>query len=572
MVEELYHTRIKELREQLRARGVEGFVFSINDPFFSEYPPEHFKRLEWLTGFTGSAGTVVVLGQKAAFFTDGRYTIQAAAEVDGGIYAIFNSREMTPLQWLATEAKGVRLGVDAWLVSALQMGQWRKACPAVEWVALEENPVDGLWQGRPGLSAAEAFEYPLELAGKSREEKCAELAARLRQEGLDATLLTLPESICWLLNIRGRDAAHTPLLLCRALVDAAGRVALFVPEAKIGAQLRTAFAGKVEVLSEAKLEAALQKMAGKRVGVAMGQFPLALHRAMELAGVEAVATEDFCQLPKACKNAVEQASIRAVHLRDGRVLGRFLQRLQEDLAAGEAIDEVEVGLRLDQARAQGEGFIEPSFPTIAGFGGNGAIVHYRASGATAKRLEGSGLFLLDSGGQYFGGTTDVTRTIAVGTPSEEMRRCFTLVLKGHIALARAVFPVGTTGSQLDVLARSPLWEAGLDYDHGTGHGVGCCLGVHEGPQRISKAGNEVALRVGMVISNEPGVYKAGEFGIRIENLVMVVEAERAGFLQFETITCVPIDERLVMWEMLSFIEAEWLREYQESALKNLILS
>jgi Xaa-Pro aminopeptidase len=561
----LYHSRLEELRASLREAGVEGFVLSVNDEFFSEYPPEHFKRLEWLTGFTGSAGMAVVLQDKAAFFTDGRYTLQAADQVNAKDYAIYNSRDVSPVSWIAEQAQEKVMGVDPWLVSAQQMGQWRSKAPGVKWKALDANPIDRRWKDRPTLSTKSAFDYPLSLAGVSREDKITAVAHELQQKKLDAVLLSLPESVCWLLNIRGRDMQYTPLLLCRAMVTVDGRVALFVPAEKISETLKTAFGKSVEVCAPESILKACASLKGKRVGVTPGQTNLALYHALEQAGAMIENTEDPCTVPKACKNPVEQQSIREVHRRDGKALTEFLQWVESRVQSSEfskgELTELSSATQLDEKRKQQEGFIEPSFPTISGFGSNGAIVHYRATETSNKRFEAGNLYLVDSGGQYWGGTTDVTRTVAIGEPTAEMRECFTRVLKGHIALARVVFPRGTTGSQLDALARQFLWEAGLDYDHGTGHGVGCCLGVHEGPQRISKLANEVALQPGMVVSNEPGYYKTGAFGIRIENLVMVQESEKQGFLCFETLTCAPIDTTLVETSLMTQGEIDWLNAY-----------
>ncbi len=556
-MQELYHERLQKIRIILHSAQADAFVISVNDEFFSEYPPEHYNRLEWLTGFNGSAGTAIVMQNTAAFFTDGRYTLQAPSQVNTEYYQHFNSGETSPLQWLMQHNAAMNIVIDPWLFSVSQMKKWREKLPQVVWNFLPQNPIDSVWENRPALNTQPAFDYPLVYAGKSSEEKRTALASQLKASGVDAVFITVPESVCWLLNLRGCDVAHTPVLLCRALVDATGEYQLFAE----GDKLANTQHRKVAVLEES-----CAKLAGKRILIDPSQTPVALAEMLTQAGALLVEGEDPCILPKACKNEVELQNIRDTHVVDGLALSRFLQwvdgaQILGEGLLGEGLNEISASQKLEAFRRENTNLLDLSFPTISGFAENGAIVHYRATPESSKPFTGNSLYLVDSGGQYWGGTTDVTRTLAYGESTQEMRRHFTLVLKGHIALARAVFPKGTTGRQLDALARQYLWQAGLDYDHGTGHGVGCCLGVHEGPQRISKMGSDTPLQTGMIISNEPGYYRTGHYGIRLENLVEVVAAETTGFMRFNTLTCAPFDRRLVLKELLTADETQWWNDY-----------
>ena len=577
-----YHSHLQECRAFLQKEGVDGFILSVNDEFFSEYPPEHFKRLEWLTGFTGSAGTAVILAQKAAFFTDGRYTLQATDELSASDYEIHNSSDLAPWAWLKQQQQPLQIAYDPWLFSAAQLPQWQAQCGKSTLVPLQQNPVDMLWtsdNGRPALSDESAFEYPVSYAGESRESKIARIAASIAEQQADFALITAPESLMWLLNIRGHDMHYTPLLLCRALVSAAGDIRLYAPPTKFSPSLKNMLGERVAIIAPEEMKADIAQLcAGKTILTDKSTLSIAFQQLLEAADATITFAPDPCTLPKALKNETELTHIAATHVTDGRALSKFLQWLPQQSDASElsAVD------ALEAFRKESSEYVEPSFPTISGFGSNGAIVHYRVTEKTDTPLQGDSLYLVDSGGQYLGGTTDVTRTLAIGSPSGEMKDRFTRVLKGHIALANAIFPKGTTGAQLDILARKSLWEAGLDYDHGTGHGVGCFLGVHEGPQGISKRANSTALQPGMILSNEPGYYKNGEYGIRIENLVYVAEfgkhssgfslydhavneqarrPKREGFYYFRTLTCAPIDESLILWEMLTEKEARWMTEY-----------
>ncbi len=522
--------KLAALRKSFTTKAITGYLQPVHDEFLSEYPPSCFQRVQFLCGFSGSAGTLVVLEDKAALFVDGRYTLQAAAEVDGALFEIYNSGDISPENWLARFHAGEKIGYDAALCTPNALARCKNPMVAVG------NLVDSIWQNRPAIPATEIFAHDEKYAGESAQSKCARLAESLKEKNVDAVFLAAPESVCWLLNIRARDVECTPLVLARALLYSDGRAELL----------------RGDVL--------LPALAGKRVLVDESQTSVAALSALENAGAILVKGSDPCTLPKACKNAVQLAGIRAAHLRDGVAIRKLLAWLEGHNAIT-SVSEIEVADKLLSLRQENALFVEPSFPTIAGSGGNGAIVHYRANEKTNRKLGEGELLLLDSGGQYLDGTTDITRTIAIGSPSAEHKDRFTRVLKGHIALATAVFPEGTRGSQLDALARQYLWQVGLDYDHGTGHGVGQFLGVHEGPQRISKRGGDAPLEVGMIVSNEPGYYKTGAYGIRIENLVVVVEKEN-GALGFDTITCAPLDEKLIDHALLTEAEKAWLVSYQ----------
>lgn len=557
--------RVGALRDELRRRGLAGFVVPRADEHQGEYVPASAQRLAWLTGFTGSAGMAVVLGERAAIFVDGRYTIQVTQEVDGGLFEIRHMVDQPLGRWLDEALKlGDRLGYDSWLHTAEQTQALKLACDrtGAELVACDGNPVDAVWTDRPPPPCRPVVPHPLVFAGRTSAEKRLALSDTLGAERLDGAVLTDPASIAWLLNVRGDDVAYVPLPLSFAIVHGDGTAQWFLDPAKSSPALVGHLGDGVDIRHPEGFLTALGGLSG-RIRVDKATAPMAVVQALTVAGVSVDLGVDPCTQAKACKNPVELEGARAAHRRDGAAMVRFLAWLDRQ----DDVDELTAAERLYQFRAEGQHFRGLSFPTIAGAGPNGAIVHYRSSERTNRKLLPGQLFLLDSGAQYLDGTTDVTRTLAIGTPSAEMRRRFTLVLKGHIAIARAVFPEGTTGSQLDVLARSALWAHGLDYDHGTGHGVGSYLSVHEGPQRISKVGTgAVPLRAGMIVSNEPGYYKAGAYGIRIEALVAVEErplpqgGERP-LLGFETLTLVPIDKTLVEVGLLDGDERAWLDAY-----------
>ncbi|WP_231712410.1 aminopeptidase P family protein [Vineibacter terrae] len=560
--------RLDDLRAELRRRGLDGFIVPRADEHQGEYVPRAAQRLAWLTGFTGSAGWAIVLADKAAVFVDGRYTLQVRAQVDTGLFEPLGYPETTPDTWLAANlAKGARFGFDPWLHALADADRLAQACTkaGADLVPVDSNPIDAVWPDRPPPPLAPVIPHPLELAGEAAEVKRARIAKLAADKGTDAVLLTQPDSIAWLLNIRGGDVPRTPFPLSFALLRKDGAVDLFIDQRKLTAVARAHLGNGVAVQAPAALAGALAELgaSGATVWLDPNSAPRwALDRLGS--GAKIVRDTDPVALPKACKNDVEMQGVRAAHKRDGAAVTRYLAWLAQTAPSG-ALDEIAAADRLQQLREETGAIRDLSFDTISGTGANGAIVHYHATPRTVRRLAPGELYLVDSGAQYRDGTTDITRTVAIGTPTPQMREHFTRVLKGHIALAMARFPVGTTGSQLDALARYHLWQVGLDYDHGTGHGVGAYLSVHEGPHRISKVANSVALRPGMIVSNEPGYYKAGAYGIRIENLVAVRPAEIAGadraYLEFETLTLAPFDVACIEPALLTDAERAWVNAY-----------
>lgn len=587
MLMNTHETRLDALRRELKARGLDGFVVPISDEHMSEYVGLYAQRLAWLTGFGGSAGTVAVLTEAtrdpaAAIFVDGRYTLQVRDQVDGRLYAYENVPETSPAQWLGEQAQaGDRIGYDPWLHGKRWVAAATKALAekGAELVAVESNPIDAIWQDRPAPSAAPALVHEDRHAGQASEAKRAAVSEWLAGRKLDAAVIAALDSIAWLLNIRGADVERTPVTLSYVIAHADGTADLFIDEAKVTPELRAHLGNAVRIAPRAAFLAALAALGGKRVAVDPDSAVQAIFGALDAAGAEIVEERDPCVLPKACKNAAEQAGHRAAQAHDGAAEVRFLHWLSVEAPKG-GVDEMSAAERLHQFRRETGDLRDLSFDTISGAGPNGAVVHYRVSPETNRKLEPGSVYLVDSGGQYPDGTTDITRTVWVtakgAEPPAEVRDRFTRVLKGMIALARAVFPKGTRGSQLDALARQFLWSAGLDYQHGTGHGVGSFLSVHEGPQRIAKSagaqgGTEQELLPGMILSDEPGYYKAGEYGIRIENLLLVEEREIAGaegaFLGFETLTLVPIERALVDVSLLSADEIAWWNAYHARVLE-----
>jgi Xaa-Pro aminopeptidase len=560
--------RLERLRGELRARGFDAFIVPRADEHQGEYVPPRGQRLAWLTGFTGSAGMAIALSDRAALFVDGRYTLQAAAQVDTGLFEIHHLVEEPPAQWIATALKSASvLGYDPWLHTPNELERFRVAAEKAGAVlrAALENPLDRVWPDQPAPPIAPVIPHPEHFAGESAQSKRARLGSALQQEGTAAVVLTMPESIAWLLNIRGGDVPHTPLPLSFAILRQDGTVTLIIDRRKLVPGIERHLGNEVTIEAPDRLGPALDALAaeGGRVQVDPVSAASWVFNRLEAAGAKIHRAADPCLLPKACKNTVEIDGTRTAHRRDGAALTRFLAWLAREAPKG-GLSEIAASDRLEALRREGEHFRDLSFPTISGAGSNGAIVHYRATPETEKRLEPGTLYLLDSGAQYLDGTTDVTRTVVVGEPSAEMRDRFTRVLQGHIALALARFPKGTTGTQLDAFARRALWQKGLDYDHGTGHGVGSYLGVHEGPQRISKAPNAQPLLPGMIVSNEPGYYKTGAYGIRIENLVLVQPAAgpaERDMLCFETLTLAPIDRNLIEPSLLDGDEIAWLDAY-----------
>lgn len=558
--------RVRKLREWLKTQTLGAFVVPTQDRFQSEYPPDAAKRLAYLCGFTGSAGTLLVLatpvdGKEAMLFTDGRYTLQAADQLDSSRIGVVDSGVQSAVDWLAQHAPGAALGFDPWLHTAQQVRGWKRAQPSLALKAVAENPVDAIWPQRPAEPAEPISEHPLAYAGESSAAKREKLCAQMKQDGVDALFIGLADSVNWLLNLRGQDVAFNPLVLAYALLEPTGKVRLICHPRNVAKE----FLINVEWL---ELESFCRDPAAcfsgyQRVQLDPSSVGEAIMQAAQAAGCELVEAADPTLLAKAIKNATEIEGTRNAHARDGRALCAFIRWAK----AQASLSELQVVETLAALRAEhGEGrYRGDSFDTIAGTGAHGAIVHYRATPASNRHWDEGELLLVDSGGQYLDGTTDVTRTLIRGTPSAEMVDRYTRVLKGHIALARVVFPLGTTGAQLDALARQPLWEIGLDYDHGTGHGVGSFLCVHEGPQRIGKRGGDVPLQPGMILSNEPGYYKAGEYGIRIENLVLVVpyagEGADRDYLCFETLTLAPMETALIDFSQLSEAENAWLEAY-----------
>ena len=561
--------RLEDLRAELRRRGLDGFVVPRADEHQGEYVPRRSQRLGWLTGFAGSAGLAIALADKAAIFVDGRYTLAVRAQVDTTAFVPHQIPEESPEQWIATNLpRGGKLGFDPWLQTVDGYERFVRACQRAggSFVAVESNPVDSVWRDRAPAPLAPVVPQPVEFAGEASETKRTRVAQAIAAKGADAALITAPDSIAWLLNVRGGDVPRTPFPLGFAVLHADGHVDLYMDRRKVPDRTATWLGNAVTLAPPEELGSALDAIGqtGKRVLIETATAPYWAATRLQAAGVTIVRDADPVSLPKACKNKVELEGIRSAHRRDGVAVSRFLGWLARESKTGK-LREIEVSDRLQALREETGKLRDLSFDTISGAGPNGAIVHYRASETTERPLEPGSLYLVDSGAQYRDGTTDITRTVAIGTPSPEMRDRFTRVLKGHIALATARFPVGTSGSQLDALARYALWQVGLDYDHGTGHGVGAYLSVHEGPHRISKMPNTVALQPGMIVSNEPGYYKTGGYGIRIENLIAVKEAEIEGadrrYLEFETLTLAPIDLACVEPKLLTEAERQWLNDY-----------
>ncbi len=568
--------RLAAVRAELERRRIDGMLVPRSDEHNGEFIAPYAERLSWLTGFDGSAGLAIVLRDAAAVFVDGRYTLQAADQVDASCFRVGHLVKEPVGDWLRDNlSEGMRLGFDPRLHTERSLAPIRQACRNAKAVleAADPNPVDSVWEDQPEPPSAVLAVHDIAFAGEESADKRARIAADLEAGGMSAAVVTAPDSIAWLLNVRGSDVPNTPVPLCYAVLRADAGVDLFVDPRKIDAAVRAHLGGGVTPRTVGELPKVLGELGGRKVLADPGSASAWVFRLLQEAGADVVRGADPCQLPKARKNAVELDGARAAHRRDGTSLTRFLCWFARHAPAG-GIDELTAAAKLRSFREGSEHFRGLSFDTISGAGPNGAVVHYRVTGKTNRRIGPGMLYLVDSGAQYLDGTTDVTRTVAVGPPTAEVRDRFTRVLKGHIAVAGLRFPEGTTGSQIDVLARRPLWRAGLDYDHGTGHGVGSYLGVHEGPQRISKIADTVALEPGMIVSNEPGYYKAGEYGIRVENLVAVVErgtpeGGETAMLGFETLTRAPIDRSLVDASLLDADEREWLDSYHRTVLEDL---
>jgi Xaa-Pro aminopeptidase len=559
--------RVERLRAELKRRGLDGLAVPRADRQQNEYLPASEERLAWLTGFTGSAGAAIVLSDRAAVFVDGRYTVQAAAQVDAKVFSIEHLVENPPDKWLEQNLKsGARLGYDPWLHTADGAEKLKTICATAgaALVTVDGNPVDALWTDRPAPPSGPVVLRDIKLAGESAADKLKRIRADIAKLRADVLVVSDPQNVAWAFNIRGSDVAHTPLALAFALIPHDGRTALYVDAAKLDNKARHALEEIADVRTPDDLARDLGRFKDRTVRLDQASAADALTALVTDGGGKPMRGTDPITLMKAVKNHTEIAGMRAAHLRDGVAMARFLAWLDREAPSGK-LTEIDAVAALEGFRNDTGLLKDISFPTIAGSGPNGAIVHYRVTRASNRTIGNNELFLVDSGAQYEDGTTDITRTVVVGSASDEMRDRFTRVLKGHIAIATAVFPDGTSGAQLDPLARLALWQAGLDFDHGTGHGVGSYLSVHEGPARISKLG-AVPLKRGMILSNEPGYYKTGAYGIRIENLVLVTKAKEPEggekpLNEFETLTLAPIDRRLIDTRMLNAKERNWVDRY-----------
>ena len=573
MLMQTHEARLDALRTELGKRGLDGFVIPISDEHMSEYVGSYAQRLKWLTGFGGSAGSAVVLKDKAAMFTDGRYTVQVREQVDGKLYEYEDVPATSPAKWIAANApEGARIGYDAWLhgIGWAEEAEKLFAKKGITLVPVDGNPIDAIWDDRPEASLAEAVPHEDGHAGRSSADKRAEVADWLKSEGYDATVVSALDSVAWLLNMRGTDVDNTPVALSYVLAHADGTAELFIAPDKVTPALTKHLGNAVTVRDRADFEPALASLAGKTVAVDPRHAVAGIFHALEAGGAKVVRADDPTVLPKAIKNPAEQQGHRDAQARDGAAVSRFLRWISIEAPSGK-VDELAAAAKLREFREEGGVLKDASFDTISAAGPHAALPHYKVDEDSNIPIPPSSIFLCDSGGQYLDGTTDITRTVWVGPgePSAEMVERNTRVLKGHIQLDMQKFPDRTTGGALDVLARMHLWNGGVDYGHGTGHGVGSYLSVHEGPQRISKPGGafpgtETELRAGMILSNEPGYYKAGHYGIRIENLVLVVPAgieSEGDYLGFETLTFVPLDRRLVDKDLLTPAEIGWWNDY-----------
>lgn len=558
------------LRAELVRLGVDAFIVPRADEHLGEYVPASAERLAFLTGFTGSAGLAVVLADKAAVFTDGRYVLQLEQQTDAAVWERRHITDEPPPGWIAASAPAkARIGYDPWLISEEGLGRYTDA--GLTMVPLDSNPVDAVWPARPAPPAVVARPHGLDLAGRSADEKRAELAGLLRDAKQDAAILSDPASVCWLFNIRGGDVPFTPFALGFALVHADGGAELFMDPAKLPEATRAWLGNTVSISGREALEPALARLAGRVVRVDAAGSPVWFARKLRDAGAKVVAGPDPCLLPKARKNAVEQAGARNAHDRDAVAVCRFLFWLARHAPSGRE-NEISAADRLVALRREVAGFQGESFPAISGAGEHGAIIHYRVSAESNRAICPNEVYLIDSGAQYTDGTTDITRTVWIGSAQAPaaVRERVTRVLKGHIAIATLNFPQGVTGAHIDAFARRALWDAGLDYDHGTGHGVGSYLSVHEGPVSISRLARPVAIAEGMILSNEPGFYLPGFYGVRLENLLLVQTADPPGatrpFLCFETLTWAPFDQALIEPALLTKAEIAWLNAYHARVL------
>jgi Xaa-Pro aminopeptidase len=567
--------RLAALRELMAAEGLDGLLVPRTDEHQSEYLPAYAERLAWLTGFTGSNAFLLVLPGQARVFTDGRYTLQLRAQTDQNAFTPDDMTVTSPAAFLAGCAlPGRRIGYDPWLHTIKGLESFRKAAnkAGAVLVPTTDNMIDRLWRDHPARPNAPIVPHPLEFSGQPHQEKIAGIAASVQAAGADAVVLVQADGAAWLFNLRGGDVPNKPMFLAFSIVTASGQASLFIDPGKLSDGARAQLEG-VNIADMASFPAALEALGAARntVMVDPANVSVKIADTLTLAGASLLEAPDPIEAPRARKNAVEQAGARSAHLRDGAAVSRFLAWFARTAPKG-TLDEISASEQLLAFRRATNRLKDIAFPSISGAGANGAIVHYRVTRATNAPITDNSLYLIDSGGQYLDGTTDITRTLLVGAPTEDQVKAYTLVLKGHIALATASFPVGTTGAHLDVLARQFLWAHGLDYAHGTGHGVGSYLGVHEGLARIARLGH-VPLEPGMLLSNEPGYYKAGAFGIRLENLVLVSEPQEVGgdlpMMGFETITRAPFERRLIDAAMLSPGELNWLNAFHAQVLADI---
>ncbi|SQH75506.1 putative Aminopeptidase P [Shewanella benthica] len=569
--------RLDAVRSEMAKANLDAFIVPRADEYLGEYVPQRNERMQWISHFTGSAGMIIILKESAAIFVDGRYTIQVKLQVDGELFQYMSLTDTPQIQWLATSlGTDARIGYDprlhplSWQKSA--ESQLNKAQMAL--VAVDENPIDLHWQDRPLASNAPAILFDEKRAGKSSQQKRQQIAAVVAESGADMALITSLDSFCWLLNIRGNDVPRLPVILGTALLTANGDMTLFTDVEKLPAGTSEHVGSGVSFKAESELKDALKELAGVKLLADQNSSNAWSQLIAEQAGAILIPGFDPVSLAKAQKNTTELAGMRACHIRDGVAVSRFLAWLDMEVESENFHDEGVLADKLESFRLEDELYKEPSFDTISAVGANAAMCHYNHNNGIPATMSNNSIYLVDSGAQYLDGTTDVTRTIAIGQVTSEHKKMVTLVLKGHIALDQAKFPRGTTGQQLDGFARQYLWQHGFDYDHGTGHGVGHFLNVHEGPQRIAKNSNDVALLPGMVVSNEPGYYRAGEFGIRLENLITVrpcaalANAEREMF-EFDVLTLIPMDSRLIDKSLLTDAELNWFNDYHQLVYKTL---
>ncbi len=556
--------RLPEIRQEMKRLNIDGLLVPHDDEYLNEYTPPQFERLLWATGFSGSAGALLVTPDSAVLFIDGRYAEQARLETPAEHFVYEDLRTLPPWRWLRDNPGRVRrLGYWGKLHSQEEIGHIESTdhLERLELVSLDKHPIDDLWSDRPNGQSKEPFPHTIEYSGEDSSIKRKRVGDELQRAGADAIVFSNPNATAWLLNIRGDDVPHTPVALCRAVLHADGKAAAFFADHEITEELRSHLGPDVEVLDEANFGDYLRTLGAdkKTVLVNKAACPGFVHQALNESGATIREGDDPLILFRGIKNEVEVEGFRKAHVRDGVAMVKFLNWLDENWMNG--ISEIDAVQRLEAFRAEDDTLHDISFDTISGSGPNGAIIHYRVSEASNRKLADGELFLVDSGGQYPEGTTDITRTIALGEQDAERKDRFTRVLQGHIGLATVKFPPDTSGYQLDILARQPLWNAGLDYAHGTGHGVGTFLGVHEGPQSVAKRAPTVPLQAGMILSNEPGFYVEGEYGIRIENLVVVRDSAMQGMLEFETLTLAPIDRSLVDVALMNDAEIAWLDDY-----------